>query len=97
MIELAVGMSLLYTFGWSEDISMPASFFPFTLSLFYSLLNTHTCYTHDVHEHVCKPTQHFISDAWMCQCIMNFNFSFLKETVYADISVNECSISFRVI
>lgn len=76
-------------FGWSEDISMPASFL--SLSNFsFSFKHIHVI--HNMHGHVCKPTQHCIFDAWTCQCIMNFNFSFLKETLYADISVIECSL-----
>lgn len=76
-------------FGWSGHTSMPASFFPLSLYLYpltilFSFKHTYMLYT------TCMSMS--VNPHGTCQCIMNFNFSFLKETLYADISVIECSL-----
>lgn len=76
--------------GWSECISVPAYFFPFSLSrpILFSFKHTYMLYM--------SMSVLFTSDASVCQCIMNFYFSFLKETLCADTSVIECLLSFRL-
>jgi len=69
------------------------SFLSLSLDLFYSLLNTHV---HVIHMTCMSMSVLFTLEASVCQCVMNFDFSFLKESLYADTSVIECLLSLRL-